>query len=125
MLLVEQPVCSPWLRHDALRMYNLLVCSPVVWHVPTAMRAFLKLGTLGGCRREGEETGQGVAADAATPCVGYLGRVGLLVDDDLGGCGAYALDVGLAVDEGVGVDAVALKVEVCGFGCFVSGEVSD
>ena len=57
--------------------------------------------------------------------MGFLGRVGLLVDDDLGGCGAYAFDVGLAVDEGVGVDAVALKVEVCGFGCFVSGEVSD
>ena len=33
MHLDEQPVCSPWLRHDALRMYNLLVCSPAVWHV--------------------------------------------------------------------------------------------
>lgn len=76
MHLVEQPVCSPWLRHDALRMYNLLVCSPAVWHVPTAMRAFLMLVTLGGAGG-GEETGQGVAADAATPCVGVFGSGGI------------------------------------------------
>lgn len=59
MHLVEQPVCSPWLRHDALRMYNLLVCSPAVWHVPTAMRAFLMLVTLGGAGgRGGDRTGR-------------------------------------------------------------------
>ena len=46
------------------------------WHVPTAMRAFLMLVTLGGAAGR-EETGQGVAADAATPCVGVFGSGGI------------------------------------------------